>query len=282
MKIGIDNYKTGTKNNWRRHCWNEVRSRIKNRRDAVVLYLAAEQDLDRRVAVSKGFSSNNLIAVDMRKDVVDRLRAQGKLAVQGRLDHVAVAWGGVNVIWADLCSNLSEMTYGTFWACLSYGLADDGVGLFNVMRGRETGPVFAAHNLVSSLLHEYDNEIIPTKHRGEALFHLHLSSLARSFQRDMGLSPDDSERRLLRHQEICAPHLASYRGGGGKGVFFDTLIVNSCYMPRANGRARYRDHLIKTCPSEVFEFESTSKRVAAVKAIRSMRMSGRLQAASSF
>lgn len=50
--INEENYKFGTKNNWRRTIWNEIDSRLdKNEKDLIVLGLFGEQDLDRKIAM---------------------------------------------------------------------------------------------------------------------------------------------------------------------------------------------------------------------------------------
>jgi hypothetical protein len=75
------NYKFGTKANWRRWQWNRIVERLAVPvRDAVVVYLAGPEDLDRPVALSKGFRPDNLIAVDRDGDVVKQLRMNGTLS----------------------------------------------------------------------------------------------------------------------------------------------------------------------------------------------------------
>lgn len=139
-KVGIDNYKTGTKNNWRHQCWNEISRRVKNKRNATVLYLAAEQDLDRSVAIRRGFQANNLIAVDMRQSVVDQLRDKSKIAVQGRIEHIACAWADVDVVYADFCCGLTKDAMRSIeMMCMLPFIKNECVFLFNFMRGREAG-----------------------------------------------------------------------------------------------------------------------------------------------
>ena len=75
------NYKNGRKNNWRRTVFNQVSARV-SARDAIVVYLPGPQDLDRQVLCEKGFSPNNLIAVDKDRNVVASLRSKNKVAIK--------------------------------------------------------------------------------------------------------------------------------------------------------------------------------------------------------
>lgn len=65
MNTGIENYNFDEKNKWRIWNWNRIRERLTCKpRDALVLYLAGPQDLDRAVAMRKGFDPLNMIAVE--------------------------------------------------------------------------------------------------------------------------------------------------------------------------------------------------------------------------
>lgn len=136
------NYDFGPKRQWRRTTWNSIRDRLPTIgvrvKDAVVLYLAGEHDLDREIAISKGFKDRNLIAVDRDRKIVSSLRSGGALAVCGSLEHVVQHWSGqVNVVIADMCCGFTEspitiavhmIVNPSFETCLS---------VFNLMKGRE-------------------------------------------------------------------------------------------------------------------------------------------------
>ena len=105
------NYDFSQKRHWRRTVWNGIRERLeKPVREALVLYLAAEQDEDREIALQKGFREENLIAVDRRLHVVDSLRAQRRLALHGDVIDVASNWNPaveVDAVALDFCCGLS-------------------------------------------------------------------------------------------------------------------------------------------------------------------------------
>lgn len=109
----IDGYKFGDKNNWRRWVWNRICERLtKPRRDAVVVYLPGKEDLDRKVAVERGFSPYNLIAVDRSPSVVSIMKAKGALCIEGNLIDVLQCFKNTNVrvdvVLADLCCGLVD------------------------------------------------------------------------------------------------------------------------------------------------------------------------------
>lgn len=134
-------YKFGTKNNWRRRVWNELRDRIfGDRRDSLVLYLSGEQDLDRPVALSKGFPENGMIAVDRSQMVVDRLRGQGKLAICGDLLSVLESWPPhrpVDAVIGDFCSGLEKQTWKRLRVLWQNPAFTKAVCVLNFQRGRE-------------------------------------------------------------------------------------------------------------------------------------------------
>lgn len=110
MKIGLDNYRVGQKDNWRKWQWNRVVERLDPGSDGYILYLPAEQDLDRKIAISKGIHPDRLVAVDMRAGVVRDIRRQKKTAVQGKLHNVIANWPqtrAIDAVIADFCSGLS-------------------------------------------------------------------------------------------------------------------------------------------------------------------------------
>lgn len=127
------------KNHWRRWQWNRIVERLAmigiKPRDAVVLYLAAEDDADRAEALRRGFSFHNLIAVDHSEAVVSKLRAEGKTAVCCELREAILAWPEANVVVADFCCGLhfEAVNFLRSVACA----AGERVLSVNLLRGRD-------------------------------------------------------------------------------------------------------------------------------------------------
>ena len=182
---GLESYRFGQKNNWRRRTWNDIAGRLRalgrQPRDAVVLYLPGPDDLDRVVAKEKGFRDANLIAIDANPAVALRMGRLGKLVIRHRLEAVLDQWNPdrnpVHVIHADLCTNINRnvvmILSNAAAICRRSG---GGVVMLNMLRGREAGVdgIIATQNpgdrhrgktafLVWSLMSSrFDNDGTPT------------------------------------------------------------------------------------------------------------------------
>jgi hypothetical protein len=134
------NYNFGVKNNWRRMMWNRIVERLSvPPRDAVVLYLAGESDLDRKVAISKGFRSRNLIAVEMDERIATMLRNSGTLTVCGGIDLAVGYWANqpVHVVLADFCSGFTQSPCQLLMNLATNRFFSDSVVAMNLLRGRD-------------------------------------------------------------------------------------------------------------------------------------------------
>lgn len=270
MKKGIEDYRFGNKNNWRRTVWNEIARRVEDKKEAVVLYLAAGQDLDRKVATSKGFRSNNLIAVDSDKGVVKSLRKRGRLAIEGGLSDVLAAWPrsrSIDVVFADYCCGLVAEVYNlTEIALLAGAIKPDGVLLVNMQRGRETGEA----NRVNKMLTWEGQGLL---HRGEKLSLYAIERVAWDAAQGRGYKsseaiPDDLWDHLARASENhLMPAIASYKSG----VVMDSVVVT---MPRLKA---YKER--PTLPSRLDNdprIRKIRRRISATLAVRTMRENGTL------
>jgi hypothetical protein len=107
-------------------------------KDAIVIYLAGREDLDRPIAISKGFKPHNLFAVERDKCVVRALRGSGVLTVSGDLINALDSWTGPgHVIFADLCSGLSTSFCSLLAALVHKPHFRRSVIAVNLMRGRD-------------------------------------------------------------------------------------------------------------------------------------------------
>lgn len=306
-KVGIENYKTGTKNNWRHQCWNEISSRVKNKRNATVLYLAAEQDLDRSVAIRRGFQANNLIAVDMRRSVVDQLREKSKIAVQGRIEHVACAWADVDVVYADFCCGLTADAMRAFQAMTTLPLIkNECVFLFNFQRGREhagaaewiklqQGLIEADGSYRSIYMKDKKNRamlavqmvsswltaIYSASKFGhkEMLYDGRSASIVKSSYHSVGgVSCAD-----LAIKQNANPAFITYKSSSGN-LYFDTVIMGKTVQLAEEEKEKCISELYASSDEHGF-FKSVlgcRGRVAAAKAVRTMRKNGTLAPCSNF
>lgn len=138
-------YKFGQKNNWRRWLWNNIVKRKidKPLKECLVLYLAGESDLDRKVAVEKGFHPNNLIAVEKDKQVVKSLRDRGVICIHGDFIEVLKAFywtdATIDVLIADFCGGFTNKNTKMIDALCAKYLPKQSLVALNLLRGRESG-----------------------------------------------------------------------------------------------------------------------------------------------
>ena len=242
----ISKYKRGPKNNWRRWQWNRIVERLKvakiRPRDALVLYLAGKENLDMPEAVRRGFRPENMIAVDLEKDVVSHLRNQGITAICQPLHEVIRNWPKndlIHVVVADFCSGFSRATAAFANSLLdSEGLALQVVIAVNLLRGRD--PFFSR-----SGLHK------PTMHR------------AAWFVATLAMLPFGDREEASNFVRWMNPALDSYRSG--KRLVYDSAVFNfpGGVFPRLSGRGKDED-------------QQVARQIAAAKAIRTMRLQGKL------
>ncbi len=292
MKIGIDDYKKGQKNTWRRQCWNEIAKRVKDRKNAIVLYLPAEQDMDRRVAVSKGFSPDNMIAVDMREEVVEKLREENKLTICGRIEY-AMFYVKPKVIHMDLCSGFKQDLFVLLWSFIAGRYADfDSVFCINMMRGREhseSGQMLKIMQAgVENSLSPYVGVLAdPIKwhrmHRGFCLYCWLLWAVKDGLIGRMGFvdGSDKIKKQIEAIGEKLNPFFCSYASTAGN-LIFDTVIFDNPlkgtktdlepkkFINEEKGAWLLDKHRRS--------FTRIKSQVSAVKAVQTMRKNGKLPA----
>lgn len=151
---GLDNYQNGTKETWRGWKWNCIANaavqfnerlppseRTRRLREKTVLYLVGPDDVDRRKAISKGFSNHNLIAVDISQDRIDEVRAAGGIGICAPLQQILRQWPRdwpIDVIDADLCSGfVSDVRAIMHCLFANPAIHKDSVISMNLMRGRD-------------------------------------------------------------------------------------------------------------------------------------------------
>lgn len=103
--MGLPNYNLDHRNELRKYWWKLLAARCPvNVSDAVVIYLLGPDDLDRECAISEGFSSSRLFAVDMDGSNVKRARQHGQCAIQCMVEDLLwVIKGEVHVLSLDTC-----------------------------------------------------------------------------------------------------------------------------------------------------------------------------------
>jgi len=283
----INGYKFGNKNNWRRWVWNRIVEKYKKpKKDAVIVYLAGMEDLDRKIAIERGFSPSNMIAVDNSKEVVETLRKKGAIAIHGDLFGVLKGFSGtavrIDILIADVCCGVNDSVYrfaeymtddenaNIFDFDMFNGLDENKgrtirlkdlrlpVVMFNFMRGRDPGII----------LNSFKDKKI--KHRGRMLMETMSDIRSKSksnntiisnsgFQHDLQSNNPGAEVIEEWESEWYSPEYRSYKSGN---IVMDSVVFNTMCPP-----------VIKKDPVP----NEYTKKVAAALAVRTMRMNGKLK-----
>lgn len=206
------NYDNGRKNNWRRWEWNRIVDfLVTPPREAVVLYLAGKDDLDRQIALSRGFRNDNLIAVDRDARIVNSLRASGSLAIKGDIFSAAIEWPldkQVNVVIPDLCSGWDLKTHTGLVACMII-TAPEVVSL-NFLRGRD-----------KQVSHAKSCFPVEEKHRGFLAYGAAVSALAREIGKKQECGFDFVKNALIDLSSLAEN---SYKSGS---QVFDSVVFRN-------------------------------------------------------
>lgn len=134
-------YNFSQKRHWRRALWNSIAERVQvQRRDAFVVYLAGPIDADRPVAIDKGFSGRNLVAIERDKSVAKQLKDGGTFTLIGDIFKHLRAWHPdrrVDVCLLDLCGGLTPKIAGEIEDLMCLPQFQTAVFAINLLRGRD-------------------------------------------------------------------------------------------------------------------------------------------------
>lgn len=228
------NYDFPQKNHWRGRIWNELAERVTvHPRDAVVLYLAAESDMDRPTARRKGFHEHNLIAVDLDPAAVAGIRKGGGLAVCGDLFDVLTCWPShtpIHAVIADFTGGLTKERITRIGQAMTYRATADAVFVANLLRGRDADPNLLREALIASRTTK-----VAEKHRGVMLC---LSAIWEPAS--CMVSADETDKRAFVGEMITWFHAltekartvyGSYKSTSGQ--YFDWAIWGTSFVQDA-------------------------------------------------
>ena len=134
-------YAYPSKAHWRRWLMNRIVERLSvPPRDALVLYLAGPQDLDRPELLRRGFRQDNLIAVERDTAVVEQLRSRGVLTIRGDIWDVVEVWPKtlpLHAVLADLVGGMGKKEWAAFRVLAGPCVERPPVFAVNMLRGRD-------------------------------------------------------------------------------------------------------------------------------------------------
>lgn len=224
---GLESYKVGTKNNWRRWCWGKVDDHVEDKQLSTILYLAGPDDLDREVALSKGFHPRCLIGVDAEDDHVRAVRRGDPyngpgVAVGDDLSALIAAWPEdwhIDAILADYCAGLGRSPDALLNACAASAAVDtDTLLVCNLQRGRDPYSNKLRKALYETVEAEgYDMhadylEGVPVKHRGLQMWFWMISMAQNQLGLEFDVPPDQDminrvESGKLAFNSYCASNV---------------------------------------------------------------------------
>ena len=230
-------YKFGNKNNWRRQLWNEL-ARCAQPPDALALYLPGPQDLDRPIAISKGFKPWNLIAVERNGKVVDKLKLQSIPVVGGDLFQVLRDWNpdrAIDCLIADFTSDATRLIVENLFLHLKFAphLTNSVVAL-NFLRGRDKSSNHARSLLIDNFDASYRGQPVNLKHRGlSTVGRIVLLNCGYAAKSGVVKSEQDAlamQRHLLQWSDVSM--LATYRSESGQ--LFDSVVFRNPFGKAAS------------------------------------------------
>jgi len=255
----VKDYKFGRKNQWRRTLWNQIRARVQvSPAEAVVVYLAGPDNLDRTEAMRRGFKPNNLIAVDRDERIVRTLRHSGQLSIAADFCEVLLAWNPkreVHVVIGDFCSGLENNILCNLGAVASLPSFRNTVFAFNFLRGRDP-----SSNAFRAAIRDHD----PTlgRHRGAFLWR-YVEALMQASMADE-LDPAALLELTARVRHRVNPRTDSYRSGVQT---FDSVV----WSPWAVGTTQEAFAAAAVFNDALVVAPSLRSKIAATLAHRTMR-----------
>ena len=238
-ELGLDDYESEEKQDWRRWLWREVaylcslddrgfepRTRGESKRicsTKTVLYLVGPEDRDRNLAMMHGFSNENLIAVDVNAGNVLKARKSGSLAIQESMESLVLNWKGdpIGAVIMDYCGGVSEDCLLLLTAiCSCRAIDSKSVIAMNLLRGRDPWCRKAT---------EYVGGSFSTKHRGEAVWGYFFKIVSRYYE-ILGnhFSYELFQELVLSQHDRSKPSFFSYRREYGKAVHVFDSVAFRC------------------------------------------------------
>ena len=269
-------YKFGNKNNWRRWLWNRIRARVNSCADeAIILYLSGEFDLDRPIALSKGFKFNNLLSVERERSVCTEIRKSGVLTICSDVKDVIKSWPvhtPVAAVVLDFCSGIENGVIDLLRDAIFMPPFFEAVWAFNFMRGRDHSTNWLRDELSKNFGEE--------KHRGILMddwltTFLSIAAIKEAHP-DWIVSHDSESTKVefFRFMEYRAelkrhtmPEFNSYKSSSGQ--VFDSLVWNSPF--RTLVPSSTREWATVNYRAECSDKKS-KRRISPILAHRTMRM----------
>ena len=262
-------FNNGRKNNNRRRIWNEITKRIfKDKKNSLVVYLPGPDDLDRKVALERGFSADNLIGLEIDKNIFSELRKNGKLVVHGNFFDVISSWPSEklpDVIYIDKLGGFTRDVDDLLTVLFSNKFINKEIVIaINMMHGRDKFSNYFRESEIKAVKHciEYGvkhESIELIGHRGKAAITA-IKCILDYYYHSFGLSTFYFHRYF---NESFNPVYGQYKSG--KALKYDWVVFTKPAMNESG-------YVINGLPIR----NKLKRRLSALLAIRTMRINGKL------
>jgi hypothetical protein len=276
----IKNYDFASKNMWRKWVWNRIDEKVmeKNntRKDSVILYLPGPEPHDLKIALDKGFKSNNILAVDLDANNIETVRKRGGLGINADICDVLIAWDekiNIDVLLVDFCCGITQTAIEFIESLLvSGGIHNNTVLAINLLRGRD-----GATQKYREEIELIDLKHRSSKHRAVQFFWCYMRRLfslvpeLSTIVKDRFINKGKLEDWIKHIEKVTKPNIYSYKSVSinehtGKrtvnimdsAVFFPCLCKGECKAAPA--------------PKAQKKIDNAKRKLAAWKAIRTMRL----------
>lgn len=271
---GLSTYDNKVKNNWRRWAWNRIKERCPvPPREARILYLPSHEDLDRPIAISKGFRTDNLIACEKTSKVVKQLRSQGVNVIHAKIAEVISAWPEnwpLHGVVADLCCGVEKQVVdlaGSLYSAI--GIASGSGIVVNVQRGRDYS-WRDKHGTAKEARYVIEDEISKLRnwpgerHRGAHISFIFVQQQSMTSLR-LGLALDWIVLEGAMLVKECDFTFNSYKSTQKYSNYFDSVAMSFPEMWAP-------EYSVMMNPSAIGPPVSVRRRIAAFRAVRTARL----------
>jgi len=280
------NYNFGRKNQWRKWVWNKFKDSFPhNRKEKIILYLSGPSDIDREIAINKGFDSRNLIAVDTNHKNIENIRKSGNLAICGDLSEIIFNWNmePISGIHADFCHGVNDSVINRFMLSLcSENVAPGAAICANFLRGRDTiGARMSADNIKHlKFLYSHPNHGLTSKQLESELkkrswiFFNKVARLWTNWLIAVAMNPEQKRIQYKNYLPEFIPFwitgavhemkasFSSYRSKNSF-AFMDTVFFRKCIESKSDADGDIMNHLNNY---------DLKRQLSAIKAIRTRRI----------